>query len=134
MAQSSDHHHVVLLIDDNDDLREAFVMLTAAMNLDAVACGSGREGLDVLRNGLRPCLILLDLAMPDMDGFAFRRQQLQDPELADIPTAVVSGASTFLQPQASGLGLTTLLTKPVQIDELLRLFADHCGTEPPLPR
>ena len=134
MTQASAHRHTVLLIDDNDDLREAFVLLTAAMNLDAVACSSGHAGLEALRDGLRPCLILLDLAMPDMDGFAFRREQLKDADLACIPVAVVSGVGTLLQHEAKALGLTTFLRKPVDVTELLQLFVDHCGAQPRQPR
>ena len=131
MAHASDHRHTVLLVDDNDDLREAFVLLAAAMELDAVAYGNAPDALDALRGGLRPCLILLDLAMPEMDGFAFRREQLKDPELACIPVAVVSGVGTLVESEARSLGLTTFLRKPVDISELRRLFADHCGTHSP---
>jgi CheY-like chemotaxis protein len=134
MAQASEHRHTVLLIDDNDDLREAFLLLTATMNLDAVACGTGHAGLAALRDGLRPCLILLDLSMPDMDGFAFRREQLKNPELACIPTAVVSGVSTLMQTEANALGLTTFLRKPVDVNEMLQLFVDHCGAQSRQPR
>ena len=130
MVRASEHRHTVMLIDDNDDLREAFVLLTATMNLDAVACSSGHAGLEALRDGLRPCLILLDLAMPDMDGFAFRREQLKDPELACLPVAVVSGVGTLLQHEAKTLGLGTFLRKPVDISELMQLFVDHCGAQP----
>ena len=127
---ASDHRHTVLLVDDNDDLREAFVLLAAAMELDAVAHGTAPEALEALRRGLRPCLILLDLAMPEMDGFAFRREQLKHPELACIPVAVVSGLGTVLQPEAQALGLTTFLRKPVDVSELRTLFVQHCGVDP----
>jgi len=130
MAQASDHRHTVLLVDDNDDLREAFVLLAAAMNLDAVAHGSAPDALKALQQGLRPCLILLDLAMPEMDGFAFRREQLKDPELACIPTAIVSGVGTLRQSEARSLGLTTFLRKPVDLSEVRQLFVEHCGSHP----
>ena len=129
MAHASDHRHTVMLVDDNDDLREAFVLLAAAMELDAVAYGSAPHALEALRGGLRPCLILLDLAMPEMDGFAFRREQLKDPELACIPVAVVSGVGTVVQSEARSLGLTTFLRKPVDISELRQLFVHHCGSD-----
>ena len=129
MAQASDHRHTVLLVDDNDDLREAFVLLAAALELDAVAHGNGPDALEALRRGLRPCLILLDLAMPEMDGFAFRREQLKHSELACIPVAVVSGVGTVLQSEARALGLTTFLRKPVDISDLRQLFVAHCGTD-----
>lgn len=129
-VQASDHRHTILLVDDNDDLREAFVLLAAAMGLEAVAHGTAPEALDSLRRGLRPCLILLDLAMPEMDGFAFRREQLKDPELACVPVAVVSGLGTVVQSEARALGLTTFLRKPVDISELQTLFVERCAMAP----
>ncbi len=51
---------------------------------------NGDDALHQLRAGLRPCLIVLDLAMPVMDGFAFRRAQQADPELSGIPVIVYS--------------------------------------------
>jgi len=124
------HRHAVLLIEDHDDLREAFVALADAHGLDPVACCDGREALARLEDGLRPCLILLDLAMPGMNGFAFRQEQLRHPELAKIPVAVISGTGRFPEKQAEMLGLTRFLRKPIEITELLQLFADHCDAAP----
>ena len=124
------HRHAVLLIEDHDDLRDAFVALATTHGLDPVACCDGREALTRLENGLRPCLILLDLGMPGMNGLAFRQEQLKNPDLADIPVAVISGTGRFAEKQAEMLGLTRFLRKPIDITELLQLFADHCGAAP----
>src|SRR5258705_8215224 len=105
-APPSAHRHSVLLIEDHDDLRDAFVALSYALDLKPIAVSNGRRALELLREGLRPCLILLDLAMPDMDGLAFRREQMKDPALADLPVAVVSGAGVTVEAQARTLGLT----------------------------
>ena len=126
------HRHSVLLIEDNADLREAFVALAAAAGLKPVACADGHEALQQLKDGLQPCLILLDLAMPGMNGLAFRQEQLKDPNLADIPVAIVSGTGRLQEKQAELLGLTRFLRKPIEIDEILQLFADHCGAAPPV--
>ena len=124
------HRHAVLLIEDHDDLREAFVALAETHGLEPIACCDGHEALGHLRGGLRPCLILLDLAMPGMNGLAFRQEQLRDPALADIPVAVISGTGRFPQKQAEMLGLTRFLRKPIEMTELLQLFADHCDAAP----
>ena len=126
------HRHSVLLIEDHDDLREAFMELAVAAELEPVACKDGREALARLTNGLRPCLILLDLAMPGMNGLAFRQEQLKDPDLAKIPVAVVSGTGRLVERQAEMLGLTRFLRKPIEISELLQLFAHHCGAAAPV--
>ena len=130
-ARDRRHRHAVLLIEDHDDLRDAFVTLAEGHGLEAVACRDGQEALTRLRDGLRPCLILLDLAMPGMNGLAFRQEQLRHPDLARIPVAVISGTGRHPEKQAELLGLTRFLRKPIDIDELLQLFADHCGAAAP---
>ena len=125
------HRHAVLLVEDDYDTREAFIALAHSVDLDAIGVENGRVALQVLRNGLRPCLIVLDMAMPDMDGFQFRREQLADPALADLAVAVMSGGGWATQADARKLGLTVFLRKPVDPEELLRVFTDHCGASPP---
>jgi two-component system response regulator MprA len=117
----------VLLVEDDYDTREAFAALIENVGLDAVAVTNGREAFEQLRGGLRPCVIVLDIAMPEMDGFAFRREQLKDPVLAAIPVTVVSGAGWAVEREARSLGLTVFLRKPIELDELLALFKDRCG-------
>ena len=118
-------HHAVLVIEDSDDLREAFVALAEIADLEPVACTNARDGLEWLRHGLRPCLILLDLAMPGMNGLAFRREQLRDPELAAIPVVVCSGTSFTAEKQTELMGIARFLRKPTDIKDLLQLFIDY---------
>jgi CheY-like chemotaxis protein len=67
-----------------------------------VACAAdGREALDRLRGGERPSVILLDVAMPVLDGRKFRQEQGQDPALAPIPVVVISGVETAASVQAA---------------------------------
>jgi CheY-like chemotaxis protein len=56
------------------------------------AAADGAEALEALRRAAPPDLILLDLMMPVLDGWHFRREQLRDPALPAVPVAVVSGA------------------------------------------
>lgn len=121
-----EHRHSVLLVEDDHGTREAFAAVAHALGLDAVVATDGREALDELRGGLRPCLIVLDIALPIMDGFAFRRAQLADPEIADIPVAVMSGGGWATEVDARKLGLTVFLRKPVELDQLVKVFTDHC--------
>jgi len=122
------HRHAVLLVEDDYSTREAFTEVARIVGLDSVCAANGREALAFLRDGLRPCLILLDMAMPDMNGFEFRRRQLADPALACIPVAVMSAGGWAVEADARKLGLTVFLRKPVNPDDLLELFTDHCGT------
>jgi two-component system, chemotaxis family, chemotaxis protein CheY len=113
---------LVLIVEDNDDVRTAMKTVLELEQYRAVTVGDGEEALQVLRGGLQPGLILLDLAMPRKDGFQFRAEQLQDPKLARIPVVVYSGAGN-VDEKAAALGITAFLHKPIEIDELLELVA-----------
>jgi CheY-like chemotaxis protein len=121
------HRHTLLIVEDDCDTREAFIALAGSVGLDAMEADNGREALALLRGGLRPCLIVLDMAMPDMDGFAFRREQLADPELAELPVVVMSAGGPAVQEEARTIGLGVFLRKPVDPHDLLRAFSDYCG-------
>ena len=73
----------------------------------------------------RPCVILLDLMMPIMDGKTFRSRQLLDPDLARIPVIVLSAYQSVAK-YASELMLPDHLAKPFKLDDLLRLVHKHC--------
>jgi CheY-like chemotaxis protein len=121
------HRHTVLLVDDYADTRDAFVLIADMANVDLVAVASGGGALARLRDGLRPCLILLDMNLPGMDGLAFRREQLADPALAAIPVVAMSGGGTTVETEAHALGIGTFLRKPVRVAEVLALFAEFCS-------
>ena len=87
------HRHSVLLIEDDMDTRDAVEAFAEAAGFDVVAHHDAAMALNYLKGASHTCLILLDLYMPGMDGFAFRRAQLADPALADIPTVILSGGS-----------------------------------------
>ena len=122
-----DHRHTVLIVDDDPMMREALAVLIEQRGYHAVGVGSGREALNVLTGGLRPCAILLDLVMPEMDGFVFRRAQLADPQLAAIPVLVVSGVGYVNETKARKFGMTVFFRKPMDLDAFTRTLHDHCG-------
>lgn len=81
---------MILLVEDEDEVREVIETVLRSEGYDVTPVRHGREALDVLRRGLRPCMIILDLMMPVMDGWQFRTEQLRDSELLKIPTVVYS--------------------------------------------
>jgi CheY-like chemotaxis protein len=118
---------MVLVIDDDADIRFAAVRLLQSDGYTAVAAENGREALGLLRRGVRPQLILLDLGMPVMDGFAFRAAQLADPAIARIPVVVVSAEGPRVPKAAKELRAVATIEKPVDGDELLDLVNEFCA-------
>jgi CheY-like chemotaxis protein len=116
----------ILIVDDDADVRGALAAILEIQGYDVVVAENGREALDVLRVAdAGVCLILLDLFMPEMDGWAFRSEQLKDPRLADIPVIVMSADSAAAR-RAVQFGVVAAMTKPVEYDPLLHLVAEHC--------
>jgi len=90
----------------------------------AAAVANGREALDYLQDGHdKPHVILLDLMMPVMDGWEFRREMQADPDLADLPVIVLSALD---QSSARGVDSVAYLKKPLDFDHLLTLVREHC--------
>ncbi|HWG43864.1 MAG TPA: response regulator [Gemmataceae bacterium] len=108
----------ILVIEDDIATREALALFLGQEGCQVLCAVDGRQALHLLRHGPRPDLILLDLMLPGMDGWQFRRQQQRDPYLASIPVVVVSAAGD-LKGQARALGAVSLMSKPVELDHLL---------------
>lgn len=116
----------VLVIDDQEDIRDAISALLANAGYQVSTAEHGRAALDrIKRQGERPCLILLDLMMPVMDGVEFRERQLADPDLASIPVVIVSAFGQH--PRTSQvLRAVAYIGKPIDVDRLLENVACHC--------
>lgn len=119
-------HCPVLIVEDDADLREMMAQLLALEGFQAAAVSNGREALTYLEHGHRPDLILLDLMMPVMDGWEFRRRQVQDQAIAGVPVVVLSALDPA---RGSDLGGTAFLKKPLDFDRLLDLVRRFCGQD-----
>ena len=108
----------VLAVDDDYDVLFALQDVLEMEGYRVIPARDGREALDLLRRGLRPALVLLDLMMPEVSGWEFRAQQMADPALAAIPVVVLSGQGLSAREVAS-LGVDGYLKKPVDLEQLL---------------
>ncbi len=117
--------HPILVVDDSEDARVSMRMLLESVGYRVVEAENGVEALLRLRAGLEPCIILLDLMMPVMDGFTFRQQQLAEPALAQIPVVVFSGRYN-VEAAAVQLHAAGHFSKPPDFDTLLNLVSKHC--------
>ncbi|NMO19529.1 response regulator [Pyxidicoccus fallax] len=115
-----------MVVEDDAEIREALLEILEENGCDAVGAVNGERALAYLRStDSLPCLILLDLMMPIMDGHAFREAQLQDPVLSRIPVVVVS-AYRDVQTNAEKLNAATFIRKPPRIEELVSAIEQHC--------
>jgi CheY-like chemotaxis protein len=111
----------VMVVDDDQDLREAVAAVLESEGYEVVQAGGGVQALERLRSPEpRPDLIILDLMMPDMNGWQFRDAQRIDPDLADIPVLVLTASrSLHLNPIAA----EQVMLKPLELDQLIGTVA-----------
>jgi CheY-like chemotaxis protein len=112
----------VLVVDDADDLRDSIVELLASAEYNVACAQDGREALVRLRAGAQPDLILLDLMMPNMDGWEFRDAQRQDPALASIPVVAMTATRNHRP-----IDVDQILYKPVDPDTLIAVVDEYCA-------
>jgi two-component system, chemotaxis family, chemotaxis protein CheY len=118
---------VVLLVEDDEDARMALVDVLQESGYRVEAARHGAEGLAALRELDGRCqLILLDLMMPVMNGWDFRRKQRSIPALAKIPVLLMS-AGARLAAEAGDLDAAGTITKPVEVSDLLEKVRRHLG-------
>ena len=115
----------VLVVDDEPVIRDVLGEALRSAGYNVTTASNGRAALAVL-DGVTPDVIVLDLMMPVMDGFAFRARQLLSARLAGIPVIVLS-ATYQLESVAKALRAHALLTKPFDLDVVLDRVATACG-------
>jgi CheY-like chemotaxis protein len=116
----------ILVVEDNEDIRDAVAESLEDAGYDVWVAANGAIAIDALResNDL-PCLILLDLMMPVMDGAQFLQEMRRDPRLSALPVVVVTADDSAIT-KATALGTHGGLRKPVQLNELLSTVSKYC--------
>lgn len=113
----------VLVVDDDPNLVRLMSKFLKLEGFAPVTASNGREALDYLRGGGDANVILLDLRMPVMDGWAFRREQRQDAGIANIPVVILSGVENDhlheLEPAAT-------FHKPVSFTDVVDVVRRLC--------
>lgn len=113
----------ILVVEDDADARAALIDILEISGFPAVPAGNGREALDYLRRSSTPSCIILDLMMPEMNGWEFRAAQKNDPTIASVPVIVVSafGGAT--------IDADEILVKPIDVDQLLKIVGNYAASE-----
>jgi len=114
-ARQALHEPLVLVIEDDDALREEVADLLAADGYQVLQASSGRNGLQMLRSTPHVDLVLLDLWMPDLDGWGFRAEQRRDPALSHVPVIILTADGSA---QARAIDSAAFLRKPFEAQKL----------------
>jgi CheY-like chemotaxis protein len=115
--------HGILVVDDDPGIRESLREVLEDEGYHVTCMANGQEALNHLKTASpRPCVILLDLMMPVMDGWQFRRQQKMDPAIADIPLVVIT--ATGKRPVL--IDAAELVMKPLDLKQLFAAVERYC--------
>src|SRR3954470_12764252 len=123
----------IVVVEDDDDVRTAVQEILQEEGYVTVGAANGKEALEVLRSSrARPCMILLDLMMPVMDGWEFLMRIDQEADLHLIPVAIMSAHPSIRRAfdrgfQAHDGSTRLLLPKPLNVLRLLSTVHDLCS-------
>ena len=113
----------VFVVEDDLDTRDMLGRFLELEGFHVELAANGKQALERLSAGVHPCVILLDLMMPVMDGWQFRREQVRDRGLAEIPVIVVSAAG---KDRLAEIDANAYLSKPVDLEQLLERVSQYC--------
>jgi CheY-like chemotaxis protein len=120
------HSRTILIVDDDESIRSSLADVLIDEGYAVATAADGLEALDYLRHQTpAPCLILLDLWMPRLNGQGFREQQLANRDWLSIPVVVISAAADAAD-RALALQVQEFLRKPIRLEELLETVARNC--------
>jgi CheY-like chemotaxis protein len=120
----------VMVVEDDRDTREVLRLILEMEGIGVTEAADGLEALDRLHelreaHPCRPCVIVLDIMMPRCSGPEFRRRQLKDPLIADVPVIVLSAVAD--QVRLEELAAYAKVPKPFDPDQLVRVVRRACG-------
>jgi CheY-like chemotaxis protein len=109
----------IMIIDDDRAIAQLTSLWVKAAGFNTVIANDGRSGLEAIARH-RPDLVLLDIRMPEMDGFEVNRQLRQTPELAEIPVIFLSAhAQEATRQESLSNGGRRFLPKPYEVKSLI---------------
>lgn len=107
----------VLIVEDDAVLRDLLHQILQMGGYDVSLASNGREALDLLQGGLTPCLMIVDLMMPVMNGWEFLEACEAEPKYANVPKIVMSAVVDA----AAQVSADAFLPKPADFDEIIAL-------------
>ena len=110
---------LILIVEDDEDSREVYTDILVDNGFEVETATSGMEGLRLARE-LRPGAILMDVSLPDLDGWSVTEQLKADPKTLDIPVIIITAyAFPEDRARANQVGSAGFLTKPCEPSRVL---------------
>jgi signal transduction histidine kinase/CheY-like chemotaxis protein len=139
IAEMGEDVETVLIIDDHPEALQLFARMldSSKQGYRVLQVNNARRGLDLLQTR-QPDLLLLDLIMPDMDGFELLQEKSKNPKIRDIPTIIISSQDPTGEPvvtdaikvrRSDGLSVRELLTSIQAFSEILTPLSQPAGPE-----
>ena len=120
----------LLVVEDIPNVRELLEVTLRFQGYEVISATNGQDALEILKTE-RPALIITDILMPKLDGFAFVQKLRSDPQMLDIPVIFLS--ATYVTPEdrdfAMSLGASRFLEKPIDTEEFLLTIAELLSQE-----
>jgi CheY-like chemotaxis protein len=120
---------LVVIVEDDQAIRETLQQVIELEGYKVRTACNGVDAMELLKVLDVPCLILTDLSMPVMDGYAFIELASKTHTIATIPIVVVSAAPNEAQikVKAESGKIKGLIKKPVDLNYLMKVVVEHCG-------
>jgi len=115
--------HSILVVEDEKGIQEVLKMALEMEGYEVFTADNCKEGLEMLDTMPTPCLILLDLMMPVMNGWQFAEAISKDMTLATIPVVLV----TAYADRAKLIPSKGIIKKPIDFDSLLNIVKQWCN-------
>jgi CheY-like chemotaxis protein len=120
----------LLIVEDDPDIREALQGYLELQGYAVRAASNGKEALEHLETPPRPSLILLDMALPIMDGHRVLTTRKTNAALAGVPVIILSAGMAAMNPRdravyAASYDVAAFLKKPVEPRQLLEVIERH---------
>jgi CheY-like chemotaxis protein len=119
----------VLVVDDDPSIRETIANVLRDERFVVATAGNGQRALEVMRGGLRPAALLLDLWMPELDGQQVVEIMRSDEQLAHIPIIVITAGAESMSRDTRD-HVDALLKKPLDLDVLIDTVEAHTRRAP----
>lgn len=121
LDQQAKLNKLVLVVDDEERIARFIRVSLSLSGYDVVTAGSGEDALELLKS-IKPDIVLLDVFMPDIDGFAVLQHIRACKKCGRVPVIIFSARNSLAE-KAMSLGANDFMTKPFRPDELAMRIA-----------